>query len=64
MDPRAELSRDMVKAFEDLPPGAFSERRSAAAELGVPVETLCLVVYRGYLPERKRQRKSPPQMGE
>jgi hypothetical protein len=46
MDPRGEFFRDMVEAFKDLPPEAFSEFRSAAAELGVPVEN----IVRGCLP--------------
>jgi len=45
----------MLKAFEDLPPDALGEFRRAAAELGVPVEVLCLVVAKNHLRAKKRE---------
>jgi hypothetical protein len=34
MDPSTEFFRDMLKAFQDLPPNVFSEFRREADELG------------------------------
>jgi len=46
--------QDMLKAFEDLPPDAFSAFRHEAAELGVPLEVFCLVALKDYLRNRRR----------
>ena len=57
MDPRTEFFRDMLKAFEDLPPDALGEFRREAAKLGVPPEVLCLVAVREYLRTKRREQR-------
>ena len=57
MDPSTEFFQDMLNAFEDLHPDAFSEFRRAAAELGVSHEVLCLVAVKDYLRARKREQR-------
>ena len=54
MDPSTEFFQDMLRAFEDLPSRDFSEFRSAAAELGVSPEVLCLVIAKDHLRTRRR----------
>ena len=48
---------DEYEAFEDLPPSCFSEFRRAAADLGLPVEVLCLVVVKDYVRRRRQQQQ-------
>jgi hypothetical protein len=57
MNRQTEFLRDMLKAFEDLPPNVFSEFRRAAAELGVSLEVLCLVVSKDYLRTKRREQR-------
>jgi hypothetical protein len=57
MNPRSKFSQDMLKAFEDLPPDAFSKFRREAAKLGVPTEVLCMVAVREYLRTKRREQR-------
>jgi hypothetical protein len=57
VDPRDKFFRDMLKAFEDLPPDALGEFRREAAELGVPAEMLCWVALKDHLRKRRREQR-------
>ena len=57
MDPRDEFFRDMMKAFEDLPPSCLGEMRREAAKLGVPLEVLCMIAVREYLRTKRWEQR-------
>jgi hypothetical protein len=49
MDPDSEFFRDMLKAFEDLPPEYFSEFRQEAANRGISTVELGWIVYEEFM---------------